>query len=169
MRYFVLGEVKSAGTFPLDKSLSVQEAVTLAGGFNDRAAPSGVKLIRRAANGEQEPCRSTSRARARGTGRWPCRRATPSTCRRAIPSSSSARSRSRGLSARPGHQYPRGHHDRRGLHRQGRAGTRAGDRKTPAGQTVLDVDMNDIIKRGQRDHAFRLQENDVVVVPESFF
>ena len=42
-------------------------------------------------------------------------------------------------------------------------------RKTPAGQTVHDVDMNDIIKRGQRDQAFRLQENDVVVVPESFF
>jgi hypothetical protein len=42
-------------------------------------------------------------------------------------------------------------------------------RKTPEGQTVLDVDMNDIIKRGQRDQAFRLQENDVVVVPESFF
>ena len=37
------------------------------------------------------------------------------------------------------------------------------------GQQVFDVDMNDIIKRGQRDQAFRLQENDVVVVPESFF
>jgi polysaccharide export outer membrane protein len=42
-------------------------------------------------------------------------------------------------------------------------------RNTPTGQKVLDVDMNDIIKRGQRDKAFRLQENDVVVVPESFF
>jgi len=34
---------------------------------------------------------------------------------------------------------------------------------------VLDVDMNDVIKRGQRDKAIQLQENDVVVVPESFF
>ena len=29
--------------------------------------------------------------------------------------------------------------------------------------------MNDIIKRGNRDKAITLQENDVVVVPESFF
>ena len=42
-------------------------------------------------------------------------------------------------------------------------------RNTPTGQTVLDVDMNDIIKRGQRDKAIMLMENDVVVVPESFF
>lgn len=42
-------------------------------------------------------------------------------------------------------------------------------RTTPDGPQVLDVDMNDIIRRGQRDKAIRLQENDVVVVPESFF
>ena len=42
-------------------------------------------------------------------------------------------------------------------------------RSTPGGQQAISVDMNDIIKRGQRDQAFRLQENDVVVVPESFF
>jgi hypothetical protein len=42
-------------------------------------------------------------------------------------------------------------------------------RNTPSGQTVLDVDMNEIIKRGQRDKAILLRENDVVVVPESFF
>ena len=74
--YFVLGEVKSAGTFPLDKPLSVLEAVTLAGGFNDRAAPSGVKLIRRAANGEQESVSLDLARPGSRTGRWPCRRAT---------------------------------------------------------------------------------------------
>jgi len=37
------------------------------------------------------------------------------------------------------------------------------------GQQVLEIDMNDIIRRGQRDKAVRLQANDVVVVPESFF
>jgi len=37
------------------------------------------------------------------------------------------------------------------------------------GQQVLEIDMNDIIKRGQREKAVRLQANDVVVVPESFF
>lgn len=37
------------------------------------------------------------------------------------------------------------------------------------GQQVLEIDMNEIIKRGRRDKAVRLQANDVVVVPESFF
>jgi hypothetical protein len=42
-------------------------------------------------------------------------------------------------------------------------------RNTPKGQQVFNVDMNDIIKRGDRGKAVALQENDVVVVPESFF
>jgi polysaccharide biosynthesis/export protein len=36
-------------------------------------------------------------------------------------------------------------------------------------QQVISVDMNDVIKRGQREKAIPLLENDVVVVPESFF
>ena len=42
-------------------------------------------------------------------------------------------------------------------------------RETSKGTQVLNVDMNNIIKRGERDKAILLQENDVVVVPESFF
>jgi hypothetical protein len=34
---------------------------------------------------------------------------------------------------------------------------------------VIDIDMNDVIKRGQREKAIALQADDVVVVPESFF
>ncbi len=37
------------------------------------------------------------------------------------------------------------------------------------GQQTINIDMNDIIRRGQRDKAIRLLENDVIVVPESFF
>ena len=42
-------------------------------------------------------------------------------------------------------------------------------RSMKGGQKVIDVDMNDVIKRGQREKAILLLENDVVVVPESFF
>jgi hypothetical protein len=42
-------------------------------------------------------------------------------------------------------------------------------RTTPTGQQTLNVDMNDVIRRGQRDKAIRIMENDVIVVPESFF
>jgi polysaccharide biosynthesis/export protein len=42
-------------------------------------------------------------------------------------------------------------------------------RTTAKGEEVIQVDMNEIIKQGRRDKAIRLRENDVIVVPESFF
>jgi polysaccharide export outer membrane protein len=42
-------------------------------------------------------------------------------------------------------------------------------RNSPSGQEILYVDMNDVMKRGHREKAVILRENDVVVVPESFF
>src|SRR2546426_459321 len=42
-------------------------------------------------------------------------------------------------------------------------------RTTDRGQQTLSIDMNDVIRRGQRDKAIRIIENDVIVVPESFF
>ena len=83
---FVLGEVNKAGTFPLDKETSVLEALTLAGGFNNTAAPSGVKILRRYADGKQETIAVDM------SGAVPKdKMATPSWCRRATLSSCSAR------------------------------------------------------------------------------
>ena len=42
-------------------------------------------------------------------------------------------------------------------------------RSTKTGQETIYVDMNDVIKRGQRDKAIPLREDDIIVVPESFF
>jgi polysaccharide export outer membrane protein len=42
-------------------------------------------------------------------------------------------------------------------------------RSTPKGQQVIEVDMNDILRRGREAKGVMLQESDVVVVPESFF
>jgi polysaccharide export outer membrane protein len=85
--FFVFGEVKKPGSYPLERETNILEGITIAGGFTDKASPSRTRVIR--------------------------------------------------------------------------VGT--------TGQQVLEIDMNDIIKRGQRDKAVRLQANDVVVVPESFF
>lgn len=85
--FFVFGEVKRPGAYPLEKETNILEGITIAGGFTDKASPSRTRVIR--------------------------------------------------------------------------VGT--------TGQQVLEIDMNDIIKRGQRDKAVGLQANDVVVVPESFF
>jgi len=85
--FFVFGEVKKPGSYPLDRETNILEGITIAGGFTEKASPSRTRVIR--------------------------------------------------------------------------VGT--------TGQQVLEIDMNDVIKRGQRDKAVRLQANDVVVVPESFF
>ena len=37
------------------------------------------------------------------------------------------------------------------------------------GQKVIEVDMNDILRRGRAAKTVMLEESDVVVVPESFF
>jgi polysaccharide biosynthesis/export protein len=85
--FFVFGEVRRPGAFPLDKDTNVLEGITLAGGFTDKAAPGRVRVIRSLKDGQQ----------------------------------------------------------------------------------VISVDMNDVLRHGQREKAIPLLENDVVVVPESFF
>lgn len=168
--FFVLGEVKSAGTFPLDKETTVLEAVTLAGGFNDRAAPSGVKLIRRAVNGQQETmsldlASPTSKDRTMSVQEGDTVYVPKGNTFFVF-----------GEVRKPGaYQLDKDTNILEGITIAGGFTDKAAPgrarviRNTPAGQKVLDVDMNDVIRRGQREKAIRLQENDVVVVPESFF
>jgi polysaccharide export outer membrane protein len=52
--FFVLGEVQRQGAYAMEKETSALEAVTLAGGFTDRAAPSGAKILRKRPDGGQE-------------------------------------------------------------------------------------------------------------------
>jgi len=168
--FFVLGEVKGAGTFALDKTTTVGDAVTLAGGFSDRAAPSGVKLIRRAADGQQETV-SLDLASPGSRDRTVAVQEGDTVY---VPKGNTFFVF--GEVKKPGaYQLDRDTSILEGITIAGGLTDKAAPgrarviRKTPAGQTVLDVDVNDIIKRGQREQAFRLQENDVVVVPESFF
>ena len=168
--FFVLGEVKTAGTFPLDKETSVFEAVTIAGGFTDRAAPSEVKLIRRAPDGQQETLAldlsgATPRDRqvklAEGDTLY-------------VPKGNTFFVF--GEVRRPGaYQLDKETNILEGVTIAGGFTERASPsrarviRTTPGGQQVLNVDMSDIVKRGQRERAMVLQAGDVVVVPESFF
>jgi polysaccharide export outer membrane protein len=168
--YFVLGEVKTAGTFPLDREITVVEAVTIAGGFNDRAAPSGVKLIRRLPDGHQETASLDLSS----------------------PSSPDRNTRVEegdtifvpkgntffvfGEVKKPGaYQLEKDTNVLEGITIAGGFTEKAAPgrarviRHTPTGQQVFNVDVNDLLKGGRRDKAMLLQENDVVVVPESFF
>jgi polysaccharide export outer membrane protein len=167
--FFVLGEVRSPGTFPLERTTTVLEAVSLAGGFTDKAAPGIVKLVRQKADGSQET--------------------------QSLDLGGDARDRAVTLEAGDTVVVPRGNTflvlgevrnpgvyvlDRQmtildgimsagGFTEKASPGRTRVIRTTAEGQQVLNIDMNDIIRRGQRDKAIPLQESDVVVVPQSFF
>jgi polysaccharide biosynthesis/export protein len=168
--FFVLGEVNKPGTFPLDKETTVLEAVTLAGGYGATAAASGVKVLRRNADGKQE----TIALDLSG----------------AVPKDKSFRLQEGdtvlvpkgntffvfGEVKKPGaYQLDKETNVLEGITIAGGFTDKAAPGRTRVirtderGQQTINIDMNDIIRRGQRDKAIRLLENDVIVVPESFF
>lgn len=51
--FFVLGEVQRQGAYAMEKDTTALEAVTLAGGFTDRAAPANARILRRRPDGTQ--------------------------------------------------------------------------------------------------------------------
>jgi polysaccharide export outer membrane protein len=57
MRYrpfFVRGQVRNSGGFPFILGLTVEKAITIAGGFTDRASLRNIFLIREGATQEQK-------------------------------------------------------------------------------------------------------------------
>ena len=53
-RIFVLGQVKKAGSFPIRRSMSVIEAISLAGGFTNLADLSNVVVTRKGRDGKEK-------------------------------------------------------------------------------------------------------------------
>ena len=51
-KIYVNGEVRASGTFPFEKGLTVHKAITMAGGFTDKAAKTSTKVLR-SINGEE--------------------------------------------------------------------------------------------------------------------
>ena len=167
--FFVLGEVKTAGSYPLEKETTALEAITTAGGFTDRAAPSGVKVVRRAPDGQQETISVDL-----GSGGHDSNIKVQEGDTVVVPRGNTffvfgevkkpgAYQLEKDTSILEGITIAGGFTDKAA---PGRARV---IRNTPTGQQVLNVDVAEILKRGQADRAIRLQENDVVVVPESFF
>jgi polysaccharide export outer membrane protein len=168
--FFVLGEVKHAGTFPLDKPTSVLEAVTIAGGFSDKAAPSAAKLIRRTPDGKEETLAIDL------SGRVPRDRDVRVQDGDTLLVPKGNTFFVFGEVKKPGaYQLDKETNILEGITIAGGFTDKASPsrtrviRTTAQGQQILTVDMSDVIKRGQQDGAIVLQENDVVVVPESFF
>jgi protein involved in polysaccharide export with SLBB domain len=51
-KIYVNGEVRSSGAFPFEKGLTVHKAITMAGGFTDKAAKTSTRVLR-SVNGEE--------------------------------------------------------------------------------------------------------------------
>ncbi len=169
--FFVLGEVKKPGAFALEKDTSALEAITMAGGFTERAAPSVAKVLRKRPDGNQETLAidlggADPRARefllTEGDTIL-------------VPAGNSF--------------YVMGEVKKPGAYQLEQAATAiaavalAGgftDKAAPnrtkiirthrdGRQETLVVDLNEIIKRSRKDKDVPLTANDVIVVPESYF
>jgi polysaccharide export outer membrane protein len=169
MVFFVQGEVVRSGAFPLDRETTVLDAVTIAGGLTDKAAASNVRLIRRKADGTQETL-PVSLAGSASDGTLKLEDGDTVV----VPRGNAYFVF--GEIKKPGaYQLDRSMNILEAIVIAGGFTDKAAPGRTriirsgPAGQQTITVDMNDIIKRGQREKAILLQENDVVVVPESFF
>jgi protein involved in polysaccharide export with SLBB domain len=53
-KFYVNGEVRRAGDYPYERELTLHKAITMAGGFTDKAATSRAKVIRKIEGKEQE-------------------------------------------------------------------------------------------------------------------
>lgn len=164
---FVLGEVHKAGTFALDKETSVLEAITLAGGFNDKASPSGVKVMRRTATGGQETVSVDLAGGAGAKDRHVLVRDGDTVI---VPKGNTYFVF--GEVRKPGGYFL----DKTttvleaitvagGFTQWAAPGRTRVIRTTANGEQVINVNMNDVIRRGQIDKAIELRENDVVIVP----
>lgn len=169
--FFVLGEVKKPGAYVLDKETSALEAITLAGGFTERAASTVAKVLRKRADGNQE----TIAIDLGGTDPRARELLLAENDTILVPTGNSF--------------YVLGEVKKPGAYQLEQAGTaiegvalaggftdRAAPNRTKIIRTHRDgrqetfvVDLNDVMKRGRKDKDVRLLANDVVVVPESFF
>jgi polysaccharide export outer membrane protein len=169
--FFVLGEVRKPGAYALEKETSALEAITLAGGFTERAAPSMTKILRKRADGNQETVAidlggTDPRARELMLGEGDTV---------LVPTGNSFYVM--GEVRKPGaYQLEQAATAIEGVALAGGFTERAAPNRTKIIRTHRDgrqetfvVDLNEVIKRGRKDKDIQLLANDVIVVPESFF
>lgn len=166
---YVLGEVKNPGSRPLGRDTTILEVITLSGGFTEKAAANGSKVVRKVGGTEEILSLDLSGEIPRD--------------RQFVLQNGDAIIIPRGNSF-----FIFGEVKSPGTYVLDKkltileAITAAGGftgkaapsrtkviRSTPKGQETIWVDMNEIINRGRRDKSIPLIENDVIVVPESFF
>lgn len=169
--FFVLGEVKKPGAYALEKDTSALEAITIAGGFSERAAPSVAKILRRRADGSQETLPvdlsgvdSRAREVVLAEGDTVLVPAGNSFYVLGEVKKPGAYQLEQAATAIEGVALAGGFTDKAAPNRTKIIRTHRDGR-----QETLFVDLNEIIKRGRKDKDVPLAANDVIVVPESYF
>lgn len=170
--YYVLGEVRRPGSLQVDPAgTSATGAITQAGGFTDKAAPSQVKLTRRLSTGEEQ----TTVLDLSGADPRSREILLKDGDILLVPAGSTFYIM--GEVKRPGaYQIDQGATLIQGVALAGGFTEKAAPNRTrvirthPDGrQETLVVDLNEVLKRGRKEKDLPLTANDVVVVPESFF
>jgi polysaccharide export outer membrane protein len=168
--FFVLGEVRKPGTFALEKETTILEAITQAEGFTDKAASSGIKVLRRTPDGKQDTIALDM------SGGVPKEKFFKIQDGDTIMVPKGNSFFVFGEVKKPGaYQIDKDTNVLEAITIAGGLTDKAAPgrtriiRTTSKGQEVLYVDVNEILKKGQRERGVLVLENDVVVVPESFF
>lgn len=168
--FFMLGEVKKTGAYSLDRTMTAMEAVLQAEGFTERAAQSSVKVLRKTADGRQEAI-ALNLANPQSRDRDFVVQSGDTVV---VPKGNSFFVL--GEVKLPGaYQLDKDVNLLEAIVRAGGFTDKASPgrtrvmRSTPQGRQVIQIDMNDVIKRGERQKAILILEDDVIIVPESFF
>ena len=169
--FFVLGEVRRPGAFSLEKETTALEAITIAGGFTERAAPSMARVLRKRPDGNQENVAidlSGANPKARDF-------LLTEADTLLIPAGNTFYVL--GEVRKPGsYQLEQAATAIEGIALAGGFTEKAAPNRTKiirthkdGRQETLVVDLNEVMKRGRKDKDVSLTANDVIVVPESFF
>lgn len=168
--FFVLGEVTKPGAYAIENETTILEAATIAGGFTNKAERAGTKVIRKFPDGKQETISVDL------SGPVPANRDFKLQDGDTVLVPRGNTFFVFGEVKKPGdYQLEKDTTILEAISVAGGFTNKAAPgrtkiiRVTPKGQQTIEVDMNEIIKRGRREKSIPLIENDVIVVPESFF
>jgi polysaccharide export outer membrane protein len=169
--FFVQGEVRKPGAYPLEKETSAQDAITVAGGLTDRAAPAAGAVLRRRPDGTQE------RIPLDLSGADPRAREVAVVDGDTVVVPAGNTFYVMGEVKKPGaYQLDHAATVLEGVALAGGFTEKAAPNRTRVIRNHKDgrketivVDLNDVIKRGRKERDLTLTPNDVIVVPESYF
>ncbi len=169
--FFIQGEVRKPGSYPLEKDTNALEAITVAGGLTDRANPGSGALLRKRSDGGQERIPldlSGTDPRARDVllvdGDTVVVPAGNTFYVLGEVKKPGAYQLDHAATVLEGIALAGGFTDKAAANR-----TRVIRNHKDGRQESIVVDLNEVIKRGRKDKDLPLTPNDVIVVPESYF